>query len=55
MAKVAVIGPAKDWQTESDVRTLCEAEAIKKDPKRLKAAQDFAKQKLAEMGKILSE
>ena len=44
-----------DWQTECDVRTLCEAEAIKKDTKRLKAAQDFAKKKLAEMGKVISE
>lgn len=28
----------KEWQAESDLRTLIEAEKIKKDQKRLKAA-----------------
>lgn len=28
----------RDWQAESDLRTLIEAEKVKSDPKRLKAA-----------------
>jgi len=32
----------KRWQAQSDARTLADAEAIKKDAKRLKAAQDAA-------------
>lgn len=33
----------KKWQAESDARTLAEAEVIKGDPDRLKAAQESAK------------
>jgi hypothetical protein len=39
----------KRWRTESDLRTLVEAAAIKRDPARLKAAQTLAKSKQAEM------
>ena len=38
-----------DWQTESDMRTLLEAQKIKADPKRMKAVQDAAKEKLQVM------
>lgn len=37
------------WRIESDLRTLVEAAAIKRDPARLKAAQTLAKTKQAEM------
>lgn len=37
----------KKWQAQSDARTLAEAEVIKGDPERLKAAQEAAV-KLAE-------
>jgi uncharacterized protein (DUF2461 family) len=43
------------WQVESDLRTLQEAEAIEKDPKRFKAAQDLAKKKLIELAAVVSE
>lgn len=41
-----------DWQIESDLRTLQEAEAIRKDPKRFKKAQELAKTKLMELAKV---
>lgn len=44
----------RDWQIESDMRTLMEAEKIKADPKRLKAAQDLAKEKMMEVAKVAS-
>ena len=43
------------WRAESDMRALQEAEAIKRDPKRLKAAQDCAKEKLLGLAKIASD
>ena len=42
------------WQAESDLRSLCEAAEISKDPKRLAAAQAVAKEKLLELGKVMS-
>jgi hypothetical protein len=41
-----------EWRAEDDLRTLTEAEKIRKDPKRLKAAQGMAKKKLAEIEKV---
>ena len=43
------IGMDRDWQAESDMRTLAQAEEIRKDPKRLKAALAKAKEKIAEL------
>lgn len=43
------------WRTESDLRTLQDAEAIENDPKRFKAAQDLAKKKLVELASIVTE
>ncbi|MES2488550.1 MAG: hypothetical protein V4607_02075 [Pseudomonadota bacterium] len=37
------------WQIEEDMRTLLRAEEVRKDPKRFKAAQKLAKDKLKEM------
>lgn len=38
-AQIGLAGPDdKDWQAESDLRTLIDAEKIKADPARLKAA-----------------
>lgn len=36
----------KEWRAEDDMRTLVEAEAIRKDPKRLAAARRKAKEKV---------
>jgi hypothetical protein len=41
--------------TESDLRTLQDAEAIEKDPKRFKAAQELAKKKLVELAAVVVE
>ena len=46
-------GMDPEYQAQSDMRTLAEAHAIKKDPKRHKAAKDHAKKKIAEMGKVI--
>ena len=42
-----------DWQAKSDMRTLAEAEEIRKDPKRFKAAMAKDKEKLAEIESLL--
>ena len=42
----------QDWQVEQDLRSLAEAAEINKDPKRLKACQALAKEKMAELAKI---
>lgn len=44
-----------DWQVESDLRTLMEAEKIEKDPKRFEKAKALAKKKLLEVASIASE
>lgn len=40
------------WQAESDLRTLTEATAIKKDGKRMTAVKRAATEKLAEMAQL---
>lgn len=42
----------EQWQAESDMRTLVEAEQIKRDPKRLKRAQECARKKLTEVASV---
>lgn len=51
---IATASPEKEchydkWQAESDMRTVTEAEAIKKDPKRMANVRRAAKDKVAEM------
>lgn len=49
----AVIAKSEhDWQTEDDMRTLARAAEIRKDPKRLAAAQELAKKKLLELAAV---
>lgn len=45
----------KKYQADSDMRTLAEAEAIEKDPARLKAARAKAREKIAEMTAVLGD
>ena len=54
MAKnsAASIGMDQDWKSYCDMRALAEAEEIRKDPKRLKAALAKAKEKIAELQSI---
>lgn len=42
----------KRWQTQEDMHTLARAAEIRADPKRLKAAQDMAKEKLMELAQV---
>ena len=49
MAKGSLTYDEKKWQAQSDMRTLTEAAAIRRDPKRLAAARKCAKEKLSEM------
>lgn len=53
IAGAMACGP-DDWQCESDLRTLAEAAAIKRDPKRLAKAQAMAKQKMMDMAQVAS-
>ena len=43
------------WQVEDDLRTLCRAEEIKKDPKRYAKAKAMAKEKMMEHASIANE
>ncbi len=52
-SKPAVAGyDDKDWQAESDMRTLMQAEEIRRDAKRLAAAKACAKKKLEEVATV---
>lgn len=53
-SKVAAM-PMDDWQTEDDLRTLCRAEEIKKDSKRMSKCKALAKKKMMEVAAIASE
>lgn len=44
-----------EWRAESDLRTLVEAEKIKKDKKRFVAAQAKAKEQMMEVASVASE
>lgn len=56
MAKIqSMRAEEAEWRAESDMRTLMEAEQIRKDPKRLKAAQDCAKKKLEAVASVMGE
>lgn len=43
----------KRWQAEDDLRTLQRADEIKKDTKRMKAAECCAKEQVAALQKVL--
>lgn len=44
-----------DWRAEDDMRILIEAEKIKGDAKRLKAAQACAKKKMMDVAKVAAD
>lgn len=54
-AGISIASPDSDWQTQSDLSTMLESEAIESDPKRLKAVQALAKKKMLDMASIASE
>lgn len=53
MAKASpAASPDRNWEAEADLRTLCEAEEIKKDSKRMGACKKMAKEKMKAMGAV---
>lgn len=52
MSKSEMDKEEKRWRAESDLRTLIEAEEIRADKPRLKAAMNIRKEKMASMKKI---
>lgn len=44
-----------EWRAESDMRRLAEAEEIRRDPKRMKAALAKAKEKISELQSLAPE
>ena len=52
-AKAIAMSPEdQDWQAKNDMRTLMDAHAIKKDPKRHSAAKAKAKEHMAALQSI---
>lgn len=54
-APTAAYDTPADWRADSDMRTLCAAEEIKNDPKRLKAAKACAMRQLKEIEGVFGE
>lgn len=48
------IGLDRDWQAQQDMRTLIDAEKIKKDKARYKAACNCAKEEMAARAKLVN-
>lgn len=44
----------KKWRTEEDLRTLANAEEIKRDPERMKACKLMAKQRMTDLESVVS-
>ena len=44
--------PDEDWKVESDLRSLVEAEQIRRDPKRMAKVQALAKKKMIEAAAV---
>ena len=58
MAKADVVSRASEdaeWRAECDMRSLMEAEKIKADPKRMKAARELAKKKMMEVASVATD
>ena len=54
MAKAVVPEGEEKWKAEGDMRTLVEAEAIRNDDKRLKAALKCARDQLKNLKEAMS-
>lgn len=52
MSKIEMRKQEEKWRVESDLRTLIEAECIRKDSKRLAAAQKLAKEQMMEVAAV---
>ena len=51
--KVSKSSEMDDWQVESDLRTLMEAEKIQADPKRIAKVRALAKKRLLDMAAVV--
>ncbi len=45
----------RDWRAESDLDTLISARKIQRDPKRLKAAQELARQRMEDAAAVSAD
>ena len=54
MAAVAM-KEEREWQARCDMRSLIEAEKIRKDPKRMAAVRKIAQKELAEVAMLAQE
>ena len=52
---ISVTKHEDDWQCESDLRTLMEADKIKADPKRYAKVQAMAKEKMMAFASMAAE
>ena len=52
--KVMKIAEDEEWRVESDLRTLMDAEKIRRDPKRLAKAKVLAKARMLEAAAVAS-
>lgn len=52
MKSKASMSDEKQWQVEDDMRTLLRAKEIQRDPKRMAAVRQLAKEKMADMQTI---
>ena len=48
------IAEDEEWRVESDLRTLMDAEKIRRDPKRLAKAKALAKERVLEAASVAS-
>lgn len=48
------IAEDEEWRVDSDLRTLVDAEKIRRDPKRLAKAQALAKARMLEVASVAS-
>lgn len=55
MNSISMRKQEEKWQAESDMRTLVEAEEIKRDPKRLAAAKKQAQEKMLEVAAVAGQ
>lgn len=52
---IALRAEEDDWQVESDLRTMMDAEKIEKDPKRLAKVKALAQKKMMQLAGMASE
>lgn len=55
MNKISMRKEEERWRVESDMRTLVEAEEIRRDTKRLAAAKKLAQEKMLEVAAVAGQ